>query len=489
MPRPADAPAAANALPSDIRTRRNPSPKRIASCTGGVPTMDGHRSPISSRTIASALPRLTRRQALGGLGGGALALLAANSGLGLAPRASAAGERLVNPCSRVLLPGEAGLANFGLDFTLSGAPTIFFAAGDTPGWSDDLKGSVAQFRFGYSATLTQPSGSGNASRAVQVCVHQGFPSSSDADVAWMSLTTALAGRGDHAGDASIQTLDLVEVVVVEGESIMATVAGSQLDAIVLASRSGGDLVTVAIADFDGNHPSVDEAVGLAEAEGAKLRASRELERTDLRSAYQTQWTPGFQLGSASGAPFFAWPTFMDNAPVNVAGESAAQLAFRREVNAAVQHQSHIEGPFWESAPLFDSHGLFYSAESNFFDSSAAAKGHHGDTKRRLEGSMQDATLIEIHLGRTERRYGYQTPTSYGTLSAITLHRIVQDGDFPLSLSVHIVAVPYSASSPALDLNLVIERLDPILKEMREGLEGCLVQPDSAPLTVSVKQTF
>jgi hypothetical protein len=486
MPRPADDPEAAP-LPPAAPSAFVVAP--IRAHPGGVSTMDDHRSPIAPRTIASSLPRLTRRQALGGLGGGALALLAAGSGLGGAPRAAAAGERLVNPCSRVLLPGEAGLADFGLDFTLSGAPTIFFAAGDTPGWSDDLKGSVAQFAFGYSATLTQPSGSGGARRAVQVCVHQGFPSSGDADVAWTSLTTALSGRGNQAGDADVATLDLVEVVVVEGESILATVAGSQLDAIVLASRSGGDLVTVAIADFEGNHPSVDEAVSLAEAEGAKLRASREIERTDLRSAYQTQWTPGFQLGSAAGAPFFAWPTFMDNAPVEVAGESAAQLDFRRQVNAAVQHQSHIEGPFWESAPLFDTHGLFYSAESNFFASSSAVKGHHGETRQRLDGSLRDATIVEIHLGRTERRYGYETPTDYGTLSAITLHRIVQDGDYPLSLSVHIVAVPYRADAPALDLNVVIERLDPILKEMREGLEGCLVQPESAPLTVSVKQMF
>lgn len=449
--------------------------------------MDGLHSPISPRTLA-ALPRLTRRQALGGLGGGALALLATGAGLGGAPRAAAAGERLVNPCSRVLLPGDAGLSGYGLDFSLSGAPTIFFAAGDTPGWSDDLKGSVSQFRFGYSATLTRPSSAGGARRAVQVCVHQGFPSSGDAEVAWTSLTAALSGRGSEAGGAQVRTLDIVEVVVVEGQSIMATVAGSRLDAIVLASRSGGDLVTVAIADFEGNHPSVDEALSLAEAEGAKLRASREIERRDLRSAYQTQWTPGFQLGSASGAPFFAWPTFMDNAPINVAGESAAQLDFRRQVNAAVQHQSHIEGPFWESSPIFPTHGLFYSAESNFFDTSSAAKGHHGDTKRRLEGSMTDATIVEIHLGRTERRYGYKTPTSYGTLSAITLHRIVRDGDYPLSLSVHIVAVPYRADSPALDLNDVIDRLDPVLKAMRDGLEGCLVQPETAPLTVSVRSS-
>jgi hypothetical protein len=451
--------------------------------------MDGHRVPISSRTIAASLPRLTRRQALGGLGGGALALIASGSGLGRAPHVSAAGERLVNPCSRVLLPGEAGLTDFGLDFSLSGAPTVFFAAGDTPGWSDDLKGSVAQFMFGYSATLTQPSSSGNSRRAVQVCVHQGFPSSGDADVAWTSLTAALAGRGNAAGNANVQSLDLVEVVVVEGQSILATVAGSQLDAVVLASRSGDDLVTVAIADFEGNHPSVDEAVSLAEAEGSKLRASREIERRDLRSAYATQWTPGFQLGSASGAPFFAWPTYMDNAPVSVAGESAAQFDFRRQVNAAVQHQSHIEGPFWESAPLFESHGLFYSAESNFFDSSTAAKGHHADTRKRLEGSMQNAAIVEVHVGKAERRYGYETPTGYGTLSAITLHRIVQDGDFPLSLSVHVVAVPYSADSAPLDLNLVIERLDPMLKEMRDGLEGCLVQPDTAPLTVSVRSVI
>jgi hypothetical protein len=172
-----------------------------------------------------------------GLGGGALALLAGANGLRLSPGTASArsGVRLTNPCSRVLLPGEAGLDDFGLDFSLTGPPAVFFAAGDTPGWSNDVKGSIGQFVFGYAATLTQPSRSVDSTgRAVQVCVHHGFPSTADAEIAWISLTTALSSRSYASADAKVQTLDLVEVIVVDGESILATVAGGQITAIVLA---------------------------------------------------------------------------------------------------------------------------------------------------------------------------------------------------------------------------------------------------------------
>jgi len=283
----------------------------------------------------------------------------------------------------------------------------------------------------------------------------------------------------------VQTLDLVELIVVDGESIMATVAGGGISAIVLASRSKADLVTVAIADFEGKAPSADEALSLAEEEGKKLNRSREIERRDLGSAFAAQWTPGFQLGSAAGAPFFAWPTQVNRAPVPVAGESGAQLDFRRQTNASVAHQSHIEGPFWESTPAFSTHALFYSAQSNFFEAAAEAKTHHEQMADRLRASMPDATIVEVHIGSRERRYAYESWTSYGPVSAITLHHIVKDADFPLSLSMHIVAVPYAADVPALNLDDVIGRLDDVLKEMRDGLADALIRPDRSPLMIPV----
>jgi hypothetical protein len=415
-------------------------------------------------------------------------LFAGANGMRLSPPSvsARAGEKLTNPCSRVLLPGEAGLHDFGLDFTVNGAPTVFFVAGDTPGWSNDVKGSLGEFMFGYAATLTQPSrSSGSTGRSVQVCVHHGFPSTSDADVAWISLTTALSSRASEKSDAKVQTLDLVELIVVDGESILATVASGSTSAIVLASRSGADLVTVAIADFDGRTPSADEALKLAEEEGKKLNRSREIERRDLGSAFASQWTPGFQLGSASGAPFFAWPTLLDQSPVPIAGESDGQLEFRRLTNAEITHQSHIEGPFWETEPAFSTHGLFYSAQSNFFGAAANARAHHEQMADRLRASMPDASIIEVHVGSKERRYAYESWTSYGPVSAITLHHIVKDADFPLSLSMHIVAVPYGADVPALNLDDVIGRLDDVLKEMRDGLADALIRPDSSPLMVAV----
>jgi hypothetical protein len=465
--------------------------------------MDGHprfvrpSAPVAPASVGLLAPaasplvsaRLNRRQAVQGLGAGAAALVAGAHGLRLSVPSAAArasNVKLTNPCSRVLMPGDKGLHDFSLEFSLSGAPTVFFFAGDTPGWSSDVKGSLDGFVFGYAATLADSKQStGSGGRAVQVCVHHGFPSSADADIAWISLTTALNSRAYDSSDAKVQSLDLVEVIVVDGESILATVAGGQTNAIVLASRSGSDLVTVAIADFEGKSPSADEALDLAEAEGKKLSQSREIERRDLGSAFAAQWTPGFQLGSASGAPFFAWPTLKDHAAVPVTSESSSQLEFRRQANAAITHQSHIEGPFWENAPAFSSHALYYSAQSNFFDSSKDAKSHHEGMGDRLRASMPDATLIEVHIGSRERRYAYESWTSYGPVSAITLHYIVKDGDFPLSLSMHIVAVPYGADSPALDLGEVIDRLDGTLKEMRGGLEDALLRPDNAPLMVAI----
>lgn len=450
--------------------------------------MDGPRFASRARQGRPSPFTLTRRQALGGMAAGVMAAAGASGGL-LVPRSAGATPiqpRLTNPCSRVLLPGEAGLHDYGLDFSLSGPPAVFFNSGDTPGWSEDVKGSVGGFVFGYAATLSeQPDASG---RCVQVCVHHGFPSENDADIAWSSLIAALAKSGRGEEGAQVDSLDIVELIVVEGESILATVAGGSLDAVVLASRSGEDLVTVAIADFAGNHPSADEALSLAEAEGEKLRRSREIERTDLRSAFDAQWTPGFQLGSASGAPFFAWPTFLDNSAVAMTGESRGQLEMRRQTNALVAHQSHIEGPFWETNPAFPTHALYYSGQSNFFDRSSHVRDYHSETKSRLESGLTNAAIAEIHSGKTERRYAYEAQTGYGGLSAVTLHYIVEEGDFPLSLSLHIVAVPYDPSSPSLDLSIVIDRLDPVIRQMREGLKGCLVAPKHAPLVVSVDMT-
>jgi len=449
--------------------------------------MDGFRSPfapVSSRLLSRPI---TRRQALlGAAGTGMAAALAGLPGVTGPTRTSAEGSslQLVNPASRVLLPGEAGLSEFGLDFALSGPPAVFFAPNDTPGWSDDVKSSVEGFAFGYASTLTDNSNVNNG-RAVQTCVHHGFSSRDDADIAWSSLIAALVSGSRSNEKAQVQSLDLVELIIVEGESIIATVASGAINAIVLASRSGTDLVTVAIADFTGNTPSSDEALALAEAEGEKITQSREIQRKNLTGAFASQWTPGFQLGSASGAPFFAWPTQLNNAPVAMTGESADQFSLRQQSNALIQFQSHIEGPFWENSPLFSTHALYYSAQSNFFASSSESKGYHDQTEDRLRTSMFDVTVTKVKASHTERRYGYETATSYGTLSGITLHRVVSDGAFPVSLALHIIAVPYAADSPALNIGEIIDRLDGTIREMRDGLETCLVSPERSSLIVRV----
>jgi hypothetical protein len=273
--------------------------------------------------------------------------------------------------------------------------------------------------------------------------------------------------------------------VVEGQSILATIAAGGVSAIVLASRSDNDLVTVAIADFTGKIPSADEALSLAKTEGEKLQRSREIERTNLSNAFAGQWTPGFQLGSASGAPFFAWPTQMSGSPIAMTGESPDQFELRRQSNALVQHQSHIEGPFWESNPVFSTHALYYSAQSNFFATSSDSKHFHGQSEERLRASILDITVTKLKGTSAERRFGYATTTSYGSLTGLMLHRIVADGGFPLSLAIHVIAVPYSADEKALSIDEIIDHLDDALGEMRDGLEGCLVSPDRAPVVISV----
>lgn len=452
-------------------------------------TMDGVRfpsSPMSSRLLSRPI---NRRRVVGGAAGAGLAAALGGvpslAGPGRAAAADGSSLQLVNPASRVLLPGEAGLSEFGLDFALAGPPAVFFASSDTPGWSDDVKTSVGGFAFGYASMLTDGSRSSSSGRAVQTCVHHGFSSKNDAEIAWTSLIAALTSAGRSADKAEVRSLDLVELIIVEGQSILASVSSAGVSAIVLASRSGTDLVTVAIADFTGRQPSADEALSLAEAEGEKLNWSRQIERTNLTNAFAGQWTPGFQLGSSSGAPFFAWPTQLSGSPVKMTGESSDQYTLRRQSNALVQHQSHIEGPFWESNPAFSTHALYYSAQSNFFSSSSEVKSYHGQTEERLRASMLDVTVTKIKGSSFERRFGYETITSYGALTGITLHRVVTDGTFPVSLAIHIIAVPYYADSAALTVDEIFDRLDRALGEMRDGLESCLVTPERSPLIIQV----
>jgi hypothetical protein len=453
--------------------------------------MDGPRFPLYAVRPRPTPTRLalSRRQALRALGGLAVGLAASRGAVlpqSAAARPISQRTTLTNPASRVLLPGEAGLRDFGFDFTLCGPPAVFFASTDTPGWSYQVKSSVGGFVFGYAATLAAPAqASGDTGRAVQVCVHHGFPSQNDANVAWASLTAALAAGSDGTEKVTVRSLDVVEAIDVNASTILATVAGGDLDAVVLASRSDDDLVTVAIADFTGKTPNVKEALRLADAEGKKRHASRSIQRTDLGSAFQAQWTPGFQLGSGAGAPFFAWPTVMNNAPIALAGESGAQFDLRRQMNAAVSHQSHVEGPFWEANPLFAGHGLYYSGESNFFGSSSAAQDYHGQTRARLQASMPHAAITTVKTGRTEHRLAYEVQTSAGRLAGIMLHTLVPDGDFPLSLALHVVAVPAAAGEKAPAMDVIIGRLDPLLRRMRSGLKSCLVAPSQASLMVSV----
>src|ERR687897_11429 len=101
--------------------------------------MDGPRFARPTRPLT---PHVSRRQALRLAGGLAALALGAHARPGRLAAAPAAQEgipaQLGNPAGRVLLPGEAGLDGFDLDFTLTGPPSVFFAPVDTPGWSPAL---------------------------------------------------------------------------------------------------------------------------------------------------------------------------------------------------------------------------------------------------------------------------------------------------------------------------------------------------------------
>lgn len=457
--------------------------------------MDGPRFVSLARP---SRPVVSRRRVLGGLAGGfAAALAGPRLWPSFAPASASASAipaagppilpvGLANPASRIVLPGEGGLHDFGLDFVLTGPPAVFFAAGDTPGWSSDLKSAVSGFAFGYAATLAKPRRDRHApDRAVQIYVHHGFASTDDAGAAWYSLTGALAGgRRSNVEEAKVHALDVAEVVALSGRrSILVTVEADQFDAVVLVSRAGADVVTVAIADFTGKTPTIDEAIAVAEVEAEKLERLTAIQRVDLASAFAAQWTPGFTFGS--GAPFFAWPVVLRGAPVAVANDTADSVALRRQTAAGVQFQSHVEGPFIEAAPALAGHGLYYSGQSNFFASTSDAKTYHEETSARLRAGLPGISLRKPSSSRNERRYPYEVSSSFGKLRGLMLHRIVSDGDFPLSLALHVVAVPFGGDAPVIDLDAVRERLDVLLTPMRDGLENCLLAPDRAPALVVV----
>ncbi|MGH2534611.1 MAG: hypothetical protein ACRDJW_20295 [Thermomicrobiales bacterium] len=451
--------------------------------------MDGPRFPTAVRSLAVPI---TRRRALRGLAGG---LAAALAGSHLAPSSTVAAISpaartispvgLGNPAARVLLPGDAGLTDFGIDFRLTGPPAVFFAAGDTPGWSSSLQASVSGFAFGYAATLAKPKHASRAAgRAVQVCLHHGFPSSDDANVAWFSLTTALGTGGDAVNEgATIRSLDVIEVFSVSGRhAILASVDADQFAAVVLTSRSKSDLVTVAIADFTGKTPTIDEALALAEVEAEKLERLVDAGRWDLASAFHAQWTPGFTFGS--GAPFFSWPVIRDGQPIPTADDTVDTLALRRQLASSVRFQSHIEGPFVESAPAVAGHGLYYSGQTNFFNSSGDAKRYHEETSARLRAGLPGITLKKPLAARNQRIYPYETPSELGKLGGLMLHRIVADGDFPTSLALHVVTVPFGGG-PSFTLSDLTDRLESLLQTMGNGLEECLLAPHRAPVVISV----
>jgi hypothetical protein len=461
--------------------------------------MEGPRFAALARPTPTALPALSRRTMLRGLAGVTGGLAAAT----LLPRgwssspvsaAPAASPRIVpsslgNPAGRILLPGEAGLVDYGLDFTLTGPPAVFVSAGDTPGWSEELRSSVSGFAFGYAATLGAPHrSSGNTGRAVQACIHHGFPSESDAEVAWVSLTTTLASRGE-ARKAKIKSVDLVEIIAVDGpRTILATVSADRFEAIVVALRADANLVTVSIADFTGKKPTQDEAIGLAEKEAEKIKQPN-TDRATVEGAYNGTWTPGFGFGASgaaiAGAPFFAWPTVLGNSPVPFNGESSAETDQRRQLSSGVQYQSHVEGPFLGAASPWGDHGLYYSGQTSFFGSSGDAKNFHDELSVRLKIGLPGIKLTKIQVSSKERRYTYKVTTAIGTLCGLVLHRLVVDADYPLGFTLHVLAVPGSVDTPAISSGDLKDRLDPVIREMADGMEWALLDPSSAPLTIGV----
>jgi hypothetical protein len=99
--------------------------------------------------------------------------------------------------------------------------------------------------------------------------------------------------------------------------------------------------------------------------------------------------------------------------------------------------------------------------------------------------MLDVSVSRLKADSGERRFGYEASTSYGSLTGLSLHRPVTDGAFPVSLALHVIAVPYRADTPALRLDALVDRLERALEERRDGLESCLVSPESARVTVQI----
>jgi hypothetical protein len=460
--------------------------------------MEGPRFAALARPQQKATPALSRRamlRGLAGLTGGLAASSIVPRGWSSTPMtAAAASSQIVpsslgNPAGRILLPGEAGLTDFGLDFHLAGPPAVFVAPGDTPGWSEEIQATVGGFAFGYAATLAAPErNTGSTGRAVQVCVHHGFPSDSDAEVAWSSLTAALASRGESRS-AKIKSVDLVEIVKVDGpRTILATVSADKFDAIVVALRADATLVTVSIADFTGKRPTEDEAVKLAEKEAEKIKKP-EHDRSTIAGAYNGTWTPGFGFGASgsaiAGAPFFTWPNVLGNTPVPFNGETSAETDQRRQLTSGVEYQSHVEGLFTGGQSLFENRNLYYSGQTSFFGSSGAAKSHHDETSVRLKIGLPGVKLTKIQVSATERRYTYRVTTGLGTLSGLVLNRIVRDADHPLGFTIHILTVPGNSDMKAIGTSELVDRCDPVIREMADSLEVALLVPDQAPLTIGV----
>ena len=280
-----------------------------------------------------------------------------------------------------------------------------------------------------------------------------------------------------------------EIIAVDGpRTILATVAADRFDAIVVALRTDATLVTVSIADFTGKKPTQDEAVKLAEKEAEKIKQPN-TDRSSVEGAYNGTWTPGFGFGASgsaiAGAPFFAWPNVLGNSPVPFNGESSDETEQRRQTTSGVQYQSHVEGPFLGAASPWSNHGLYYSGQTSFFGSSGSAKNFHDDLSVRLKIGLPGIKLTKIQVSSKERRYTYRVTAAIGTLSGVVLHRLVSDADYPLGFTLHVLAVPGSVDTPAIASGDLKERLDPVIREMADGLELALVAPASAPLTIGV----
>jgi hypothetical protein len=434
---------------------------------------------------------VTRRRVLRGLGGGLAAALvgarARSTAAAIPPAQELLPYALGNPAGRILLPGEAGLTDYGLDFQLVGPPTVYFGSNDIPGWSSELKEPVDGFALGYTATLANKRSDGGSKRAVQVCVNHGFSSEGDAATAWSGLTAALASSGEIRSDAPIVVeVDLIEVIELNGQrTILATVESDQFDAVVFAARVGSDLVTVAMADFTGRKPTMKEAAHLAEVEAAKLTAVIDFDSGDLTAAFAAQWIPGFAFNHTGSLPFYSWPVILDRAPVVHADDTQATISRRRDAAPDVHFKSHVEGAFGDAGPAFANHFLYYNSETNYFSSGESARSFQAGTKARLEAGLPGISLTQLRETRTEHRYAYHLPTELGTLAGLSLHRLVLDGAFPIATVINILAVPFDAGTDAPTIDWFSQRLGTVIIVMSDKLELGLLDPRNCPATISV----